>query len=261
VATKSQGGEDLLEALTSDAAEASGGLTISELAETTGRHRSVVSRIVGDLVELGLADRDPVTQRLTPSWRLYAQAVRIGAERLRRRSGAHLRALAAATGESSYAVVRIGTDALTISEAQPDQVVVVASWVGRAWPVARSDAGPALLSAMSDGQIRDLLGDTLSATPAARAPRSVNGLLRLVDEVRRTGISLLDEQAEADVASAAAPVIDHRGHTVAALVATGPADRVRPLLQTIAAEVVATARALSDDLGAPAQSLLPPDGA
>jgi IclR family transcriptional regulator, KDG regulon repressor len=258
--SRQSGDEEVLDALTSDRAEAVGGLTISELAETTGRHRSHVSRIVNDLIELGLADRDPVTRRLTLSWKLYAQAARIGEERLRRRSGAHLRRLAAATGESAYAVVRIGTDALTISEAQSDQFVAVVSWVGRTWPVARSDAGPALLSAMSDTQVRDLLRDPLPDTAAVKAPRTLDELLQLVDEVRRTGVSLLDLQAEEDIASAAAPVIDHRGHPVAALCVSGPADRIRPRMEIVGREVVAAARALSAAVGAPTQLLAIQDG-
>ncbi len=257
-AARLQCGEDLLAALASDEALAAGGLTISQLAATTKRDRGLVSRVASDLVELGLADRGSESRKLRLSWLLYAHAARIGRERLLRRAGPVLRQLADATGESAYAVVRLRADAVTLAEATPANAVVVASWVGRSAPVARSDAGPVLLAALSAEEIRTLLGDTLPPTAAAHAPQSLDHLLELVEAARDTGVSVLDEQAEQDTASAAAPVRDHGGATVAALVITGPSGRTRDRLDELAGQVTAVAAELSRELGAEAGAI---DGA
>ena len=223
---------------------------MSELAAMTDRDRSLVSRIAADLVALRLLDREPRSRRLRLSWLLYTHAARVAEQRLVRRSGRLLQGLAEATGESAYAVVRSGTDAVTIAEASPPQAVVVASWVGRSWPVARSDAGPMLLAELRPAEIRKLLGERLPPSRAANAPRSVKDLLALVDAARDAGVSVLDEQADRDVASVAAPVRDHRGRMVAVIVLTGPSLRMRPRLEDLAERIAIAAATLSSELGA-----------
>lgn len=247
---RQQCGVDLLEALSGDEAIAGDGLTVSRLAAICGRDRALVTRAAADLVDLGLVDREPATRRLKLGWGLHALAAGVVRERLVHRSGSLLRALTDATGESSYTVVRVGTEAVSVAEAAPSQAVVVASWVGRSWPVARSDAGPMLLTALTHDGIRALLGDRLPETQAARAPDTLDGLLTLVAEAAETGVSLLDEQADAEIASAAAPVHDNQGKLVATIVVTGPALRMRPRLAEIGMHVLATATQLSRDLGA-----------
>jgi DNA-binding IclR family transcriptional regulator len=249
-AARLQCGDDLLAALASDEALAAGGLTVTQLATSTRRDRGLVSRVAADLVELGLADRESESRKLRLSWLLHAHAARIGRERLWRRADPVLRQLSEATGESAYAVVRSGVDATTLAEATPAHVVVVASWVGRSSPVARADAGPMLLADLSAAEIRTLLGDTLPPSTAARAPRSLDDLLKLVEVARDTGVSLLDEQAEPDTASAAAAVRDHGGAMVATIVVTGPSGRTRGRLEELAGHVTAAAAELSTELGA-----------
>lgn len=219
-----QCGVDILETLAGAEALGTDGLTVSRLAALTGRDRTLVTRIAADLVDLGLVDRGPATRRLKLGWGLHALAAGISNERLVRRSQSLLRELAEVTGESAYTVVRIGTHAVSVAEAVPAQDVVVVSWVGRSWPVARSDAGPMLLSALTHDGIRALLGDRLPETQAANAPATMDGLLALVDEAA-AGVSLLDEQADVEFASAAAPVYDHQSRLIAAIVVTGPPDR------------------------------------
>lgn len=246
-----QCGVDLLEALAGDEALATDGLAVSRLAALTGRDRALVTRIAADLVDLGLVDRSPATRRLKLGWGLHTLVTGISNERLRRRSHTLLRELADATGETAYTVIRIGTDAVSVAEAVPAQAVAVVSWVGRSWPVARSDAGPTLLSAFTHDGIRALLGGRLPETEAARAPTEMEGLLALVDEAAANGVSLLDEQADVEIASAAAPVYDHQSRLVASVVVTGPSARVRPRLAEFGEHVVGTAARLSRDLGAP----------
>lgn len=241
---------DLLEALGSDAARAESGLTTSRLAELTGRDRGLVTRVVGDLVELGFVERQVGTRRLRLGWRLYVAAQQVADKRLARLGQPVLERLAERTSESAYVCVLHGAESVTLAEASPQQALQVVSWVGRSYPVARSDAGPALMLDLTLAEFAALLGrGPLPESRAARAPETLDGLWTLVDEARRRGISLLDEQADEHVASVAAPVRGMRGRVVAAVVVTGPAVRVRNRFDALADDVLAAARELSHSVG------------
>jgi DNA-binding IclR family transcriptional regulator len=229
------------------------GVTVADVVAATGRNRSVVSRLMADLAELGLVVRDPRTRRIRLDWTWYVLAARAGQQRLVSRGQIVLDQLAADVGETAYLVVREGRNAVTRAEAIPrERSIQATSWVGRSWPIARSDAGPALLLDVPAEDLGDALGRgaLTRAGAAPNAPRTVAEFAALVDAVRRTGYSALDEQAEAGVGSVAAPVHDVTGRIAAALVVGGPVSRMRPRLDVIGGRVASAAARLEDGLGA-----------
>lgn len=241
---------DVLELL---AATGVAGATVADVVAGTGRNRSVVSRLVADLAELGLVVRDPRTRRIRLDWTWYVLAARAGQQRLVSRGQIVLDQLAADVGETAYLVVREGRNAVTRAEAIPRQRSIQAtSWVGRSWPIARSDAGPALLLDTRAEDLGDAIGRgaLMRAGAAPNAPRTVAEFAALVEVARRTGYSALDEQAEAGVGSAAAPVHDVTGRIAAALVVGGPISRMRSRLDVIGERVADAASRLAQDLGA-----------
>lgn len=230
-----------------------GGATVAQIVEITGRNRSVVNRLLLDLAGLGLVARDPRTRRARLDWAWYVLAVRVGQHRVVRHGQRLLDQLSAEAGETAYLVVREGRNAVTRAESIPlHRSIQVASWVGRSWPIARSDAGPSLLIDVAPADLPLALGRGVLTRggAAVNAPRTVAGFATLVDEVRRRGHSALDEQTEAGVASVAAPVRDCTGRVVAALVVSGPSQRMRPRLELLGDRVERAAAALGAALGA-----------
>jgi DNA-binding IclR family transcriptional regulator len=226
-------------------------LSISALAAATGRERSLVRRVVADLVALGLLEHERATGRLRLGWKLYVAAASITSARLATRAQPILDALAASSREAAYLVVRQGADAVTLAESTSGMAVQVVSWVGRSFPVVRSDAGPILLQDLTQREIHELVGgDALPRSHARNAPRDIGGLLALIEAARRDQVSLLDEQAEVEVSSAAAAVRDFREQLLGALVVSGPAQRAHARLPELARLVQDAARELSGALGA-----------
>lgn len=245
-----QYGEDILGALASTEAFPDSALTTARLAAVTGRDPALVRRIVGDLLALGLVEYQPGTSRLRLGWSLYTYAARITQARLATSSQQVLTRLAQTCCESAWLVVRQGADAVTVAEATPSTLVQTFSWVGRSFPIVRSDAGPMLIADLADDDLDELLGDApLPPTSARRAPRSLRGVKRLVASARSAGFSILDEQAEPGLTSVATPVCDFRGRLVAAVVVTGPAERIRPQLVEVTNAARAAAAELSGTLG------------
>ena len=237
-------GEDILDVLAREDA----GLSVARLSVLTGRDRGLVGRVVDDLCALGLLERTH-ERRVRLGWALYAAASRVSQERLSSRGQPILDRLAARCGESAYLVARQGSQSVTLAEAMPHLAVQGVSWVGRAQPVARGDAGPLLLMDVGVDVLPGLVGDPLPPTTAPRAPRGVRDLERLIDQARRDLYCVLDELVEPDVTSVAAPVWDFRGRLVAAVPVVGPSARVRRHLDAILSAVVEAAGELTRNLG------------
>jgi DNA-binding IclR family transcriptional regulator len=245
----SSSGLDLLVAM-ADHVPGDGPLTSSRLAALTGRDRGLVARVVDDLVELGLVERDPVDRSLHLGWGLYTAVAQVVERRIITRGQPLLDQLALACGESAYLVRRRGGQSVTLAEAMPHVSVRGVSWLGRSVPVTRGDAGPVLAMDLSSAELRDVLGPgPLPATSGARAPRTREAFEREIATARANGVCLLVEQTEAGVASVGAPVRDFRSRLAGAIVVVGPSDRVESKSAPIIAAVRAAASQLSIDLG------------
>lgn len=243
-------GEDVLAALQAARAAGASGLTIRELAEATGRDRKLLARVVEDLVELDLVDAQRPERTFALSWDLRTHVAQLVDRRLGIRGQDAVDRLAKQSQESAYLVVRQGTHSMTIAESMPDLGIRAASWLGRSRPVSRGDAGPVLLMDLADSQIKDLLGaDPLPAVSGKKAPRTVTGLLKLVDEARRQGWCVLVDQTEANVSSVSAPVMGFERDLRGALVVVGPTSRISRRLSRLRTLVVDTAASLSRSLG------------
>jgi DNA-binding IclR family transcriptional regulator len=227
-----------------------GPLTSSRLAALTGRDRGLVARVVDDLVELGLVERNPSDRSLHLGWGLYTAAAQVVERRIITRGQPLLDQLALECGESAYLVRRRGAQSVTLAEAMPHVSVRGMSWLGRSVPVTRGDAGPVLLLDLSATELRSLLGSgPLPATSGARAPRTREAFEREIARARTDGFCVLIEQTEAGVASVGAPVRDFRSRLAGAVVVVGPSDRIEPRSIAITAAVRAAAAQLSSDLG------------
>ena len=245
----SPSGLDLLVAM-ADHEPADGPLTSSRLAALTGRDRGLVARVVDDLVELGLVERDPSDRSLHLGWGLYTAVAQVVERRIITRGQPLLDQLALTCGESAYLVRRRGGQSVTLAEAMPHVSVRGVSWLGRSVPVVRGDAGPVLLLDLSSAELRSVLGPgPLPASTGARAPRTREAFEREVAVARSTGVCVLIEQTEAGVASVGAPVRDFRSRLAGAVVVVGPSDRIEPKIGSITAAVRAAAAQLSADLG------------
>ena len=77
---------------------------------------------------------------------------------------------------------------------------------------------------------------TVTSLPALRAA---------LEEVRQTGVCVNLDELAVGAAGIAAPIFDRDGRVAGACAIGGPTDRVRPRLKLLAAEVRATARAIS----------------
>jgi DNA-binding IclR family transcriptional regulator len=227
---------DLLSALAEPEALAAG-LGVSRLAALTGRETSQVSRALAALEDEGLVERDDRSRRYALGWRLYALAAGTAESRLVRSAGPALVALAARTGENAHLCRLHGLRVATLLTAA----------AGGGAPRARFDVDDIPAATTSTGRV-------LLAERDGAAARAVGADPQVLAAVREAGHAGVDGEFDPTLAGAAAPVRGFHGGTVAALTVSGPADRLRPHLATLAAATAAAASELSAVLGSHGQT-------
>jgi IclR family KDG regulon transcriptional repressor len=238
----------LLIALGSDEALAEGGFGVSQLAELVEQDKSQVSRTLQVLAEEGFVDRDPLTLAYRLGWRVFTLASAAGDRHLLDAATPVLRALVAELGERSHLSVLQGSRVMTVLTDSPARAVQTAGWVGRPVPVWCTSSGRALLVDHDRETLAELLTDeVLVAGP--RAPATVDELNARIAAARDAGYALVDEEFEAGLVAAAAPVRDFRNRVVAAINVSGPKFRLGDRLELAGEAVRAAADEVSRRLG------------
>lgn len=216
-------------------------LTAADVADRTGLNRTTAYRYCASMVAAGILERG--SRRGTFALgRLMLElgTLALGRQRIVEIAGPYLRKLSAAVRMTAVLSVR-GAQGPVVALVEEDTSRLVVVTVPAGTKLDASAAQTHLFLAYSDASTMDLVAAEMS--PAERA--------RLESEVysaRRQGFSIVRHSGGACVV--AAPVFDEKGlcATVALLGAGDLAD-LSPALE----QLLATATALSDELGAPGE--------
>ncbi len=240
----------LLEALSEVDSASRDGLTVAELARSIGRDKSIISRQLKPLVDLGLVERDPDGLH-SLGWRLFAVAAKAGDQRLLLLAPPVMRRLTQLVRERVHLSVRRGTEVFTILSESPQRSIEAVDWVGRTAPISCTSAGRALLFDHSDDDIRALLSSGLGAGPGPNAPRTVDQFIDRVAFARRQGYALVANEFDDDLTAVAAPIRDVHGRIGAVLNVSAPSYRLQGNLSSVGRSVCQAAQHLSRTLSAP----------
>ncbi len=239
----------ILFALGEDEAASDGGLGVNRIADLVGREKSQVSRSLKILAQYGLVERDPGTLGYRLGWRLYSLAARSGHASLLAAAAPLLKRLRTDLGETVHLSLLQGAEVMTVLSESANRTVLAAGWVGRTVPVHCTSSGRALLFDHELSELRALLGDVELDGAGPTAPRDVDELFGRIATARARGFALVDEEFEAGLVAAAAPVRDFTSRVVAAVNVSAPKFRLGDRLDAAGVAVKVVADELSRRLG------------
>lgn len=236
---------EVLRCFTSDAPDQG----VTEIARRVGLHKSSVSRILSTLEAEGIVERDERTRR----YRLGLGLIGIAAPLLasldvRRIAVPELVALRDRTGETAALTVWDGQESVSVEQVASKRNVKQTSALGSRYGTGLSASVQVFCAQEEESRVRELLarGDL-----GFDEPMAAEAYLERLEEVRRTGFALNDGETLPDEAAAAAPVLDHRGLCVGALLLAAPRFRVsRAQLEELGMQTRAAADAVSRRMGA-----------
>lgn len=224
--------------------------TLSEVAARTGLTRAGARRILLTLQTLGYVDSDGKHFRLTarildlgfaylsslPIWNL-AEPV--------------MEALVDQVKESSSAAVLEGTDIVYVLRVPTHKIMSIGLGVGSRLPAYCTSMGRVLLAGLDDEEVLRRLKTARPRALTKHTVTDVDTLLTKVQQVRRQGWSLVNQELEEGLISLAAPITDRGGRIIAALNLSGQANRTNTKVaqETLLPALQRAARTISQRLG------------
>lgn len=216
-------------------------ISLGRLAQKTGLPKTTVHRIVTSLQAEGLIAKEEGGYRLGHRLFRWGTLYLSGTD-VRRKGLPILERLRDATGETAHLFTREGPFRVCVEKA--DSLQPVRRWVdvGNILPLHVGSAGKVLLAYMDSAE-----RDQILSSIGVLNRETLEGSLR---ETRHRGWAATFEEREKGLASASAPVFDHRGSVVAAIGVSGPIFRFTPeLAEEYSGALLRAAWDLSQQLG------------
>ncbi|MDB5897018.1 MAG: IclR family transcriptional regulator [Ramlibacter sp.] len=236
----------LLKAFTAQEPE----IGISELARRLGLGKSTVHRLASTLSAEGFLEQNPQDGR----YRLGLALFSLGTLVRRRMDIAtealpHLHTLREKSNETVHLAVLDGEDIVYLYNLESQQAIRIRSYLGVRKPAFCTSEGRAILAFSPADAVARALPPKLAARTAATLTDAA-AVRRALDEVRRAGYAVDDEESEEGQRGIAAPVRDASGSVVAAVGMAGPIQRLtKKSLRGMVPLVMETADVLSARLG------------
>ncbi|HWM16807.1 MAG TPA: IclR family transcriptional regulator [Microbacterium sp.] len=223
-------------------------LTLSEISRRSHLSLSTTHRLVGELREWGALERSSDSR--------YAIGVRIlelgslepQGMRLRDVALPFLGDLHAATNANVHLAVRDGHDVVYVDSLHARGGAPVLSRLGGRWPLHTTGTGLVLL-AFGPAELREKV---LAAPLKSFTPRTITDpehLRRVLADVRRTGVGIVEDSITVGCTSVGVPVRGQRDRIVGAIAVTVPVSEASPM--AVLPALTTAARAISRGLGAP----------
>jgi IclR family transcriptional regulator, KDG regulon repressor len=226
------------------------GLSLGEIAKTTGRPKGSIHRMLSTLVHTGFVAQDPESGRYALTFKLW----QIGAAAVRDLDLVNiarpwLERLVAEVDETVHlAVLDPSGSVMYISKVESPRSIRVQTQLGQLRPAWCTATGRALL-AFNPGIAAKVLGAPLQALTAKTVtdPKRIRTILA---DVATSGFAVTKSENHPEMGGIAAPIFDHNGNAIGACGVAIPAFRMdRDLIDRCVPHVLRAAGAISADLG------------
>ena len=190
-------------------------------------------------------------------WSIGVQAFSAGCAFTKTRSLAglarpHMRRLMEDSGETVNLAIEDQGAAVYLAQVECRQMMRAFARPGTRVPLHCSGVGKAILSGVSDKALTRILQQQGMPRLTVKTITTPAALRADLARTRAAGYTLDDEEHAVGLRCLAAPIFDETGDVVAAVSASGPMARVTDeRLEPLGALVLAAARAISAEMGAP----------
>ncbi|WP_176086523.1 IclR family transcriptional regulator C-terminal domain-containing protein [Martelella sp. HB161492] len=194
---------------------------LAEVAQCAMTSKSTTHRLLQTMIDLGYVEQDPDTEKYALSLRLFSLAARSLKSQadILRVADKVMGKLSRVTGESLNLGVLDGREQRVVYIHQYDSTYSLSmnSTLGMRNPLHSTSLGKALLAFRDDDEIAERMAKMAMEPAAPNTIRDKQVLLDQLHQARLNGYAEEIEESEAGVRCIAAPILNHVGHSVAAV--------------------------------------------
>jgi IclR family pca regulon transcriptional regulator len=191
-------------------------MSLADVARRTDLTRATARRFLHTLVELGYVLTDGSRFWLSPSVLSIGYSYLSGLS-LPELAYPHLRELSARVGESSSMSVLAGDDIIYVARVPARRIMAVTISVGTTFPAYATSMGRVLLAGLAPEELEAYLARQEPEALTGRTLTDRAQIAEKIEQARRCGWTLVDQELEIGLRSVAAPVVDAAGRTIAAI--------------------------------------------
>jgi IclR family transcriptional regulator, pca regulon regulatory protein len=220
--------------------------TLTEVAGRTGLTRAGARRILLTLQTLGYVESDGKLFTLTPRI-LDLGFAYLSSMPMWNVAEPAMEALVEEVKESCSAAVLEGPDIMYVLRVSTRKIMRNSLGVGSRLPAYCTSMGRVLLAGLADGEVLQLLRSRPLEARTRHTLVEPEAVLAKVQQARRQGWCLVNQELEEGLVSMAAPVTDRTGRIIAAINISGQVNRTSPrvMQDTMLAPLREAARAIS----------------
>jgi IclR family pca regulon transcriptional regulator len=191
-------------------------LTLSDIARAAQIPAATARRCLLTLEELGYITRNGRQFLLRPRV-LELGAAYLESLNIEQLTKNHLEELAQSTSDSAALCVLDGADIVYVARTSVRTLLRLEAHVGSRFPAHATSTGRVLLAGVSPERLQHYFATAKIEALTDRTVTDVVKLRSLIEECRRAGYSVVEDELAYGVIALAVPVLDQRGRVVAAL--------------------------------------------
>ena len=205
---------DILELLANE----QNGFTLVQISEKLDLPRSTVHRLLSVLLQREFVRKTPETNkyRLGPGF-ISLCSHYLNSLELKTESSPFMDELSVTTGNVVFLAIRQDDKMVYVDSKEQINSLRKYAIIGQRKPLYCTSLGKALLTGLTDDQIRMILAHETFEKKGPNTHTNIESLLQDIRESKRRGWTLDDQEAEPAINCVAAPIHDYRGQVIAAI--------------------------------------------
>lgn len=229
-----------------------GEMGLMEISAALGLHKSTVHRLLMSLIYMGYAKQDETSQKYMLSYKIVSMAGKLlDRMDIMQVAKPYLERLSDLSGEAVHLVAREDNNILYIYkiEAKVGTIRMV-SHVGMVHPMYCSGVGKAIMATLPEKELRQIWNESVIEKKTDKTIVDYEEMLRVLEEVKRNGYALDDEENEKGVRCIAACLKSYQNEVKYAFSISGPTSRMtRERVKELSVDVKKVQEELSRELG------------
>ncbi len=229
-----------------------GEMGLMEISSTLGLHKSTVHRLLMSLIYMGYAKQDEATQKYMLTYKLVNMAGKIlDRTDILQIARPYMERLSDISGETVHLVQREGNHILYIHkiEAKVGSIRMV-SHVGMVHPMYCSGVGKAIMATLPEKEVKQIWNESVIEKKTDKTIIRFEEMLKTLEEVRKCGYALDDEENEEGVRCIAASLRGYGKTVKYAFSISGPVSRMtKERVEELSVDVKRVQAELSKELG------------